>query len=958
MPARGLDAGRLESKTAFPVLLPEPVRGVQSGFGQKMPFQEGDDRKMRYFWLLFLAWFLVSAPGVPAQEESTDAGGPVMVDEAIEIKGHFLEVMISPEEGGTLTHFNLLSTEGNLAAGNGLLQDGFGVGSHYVPNRRFNEKFEVLRQYADRPVVRYSCDCEGPNIEGLHITKLLEPLPDEASLRVTWTVENRGGETQWIAPWVRNETAPGGSTDAGDRLDLPALCGIVQPAADRYYPASRNWIAATDPAAKETLYTVFHADEIHAFLALWDESRQPKGYQAAFVPKLIKPGETWRTIYRVNAARGLRHVDFATDELACQIDFEAGKLVVLLSAIKPMPDLEIKARVLAPNGRVWRLPGRRFRLDPLHLSRCTWDWAPPSEGAYEFLAQILRFGEVADLGLETGSPHGGIDTRFVVGNGGTGAMAAWTDAPHLLDRGGRVLKRSLASAGDTKIWFEPAASKIFRNDRPEAAGAVNPVHRLAMARNEYESFQVVFHPPEDAELRNVQLHLRDLEHTEGTGRIPAEDIALYNVDYVPVRIPSCYEGPTGEWPDPLPAFAPFSAPGGASTPVWVTVRADADLPAGLYRGLIEVFAAGMEPAELWLEAEVFDFTLPATPHLKTDFGFWLENAAEGAKARGGASSKERLARAWRENALEHRVTLRDLAGFPRESGAYEAALETYQPRMKALLEKGVSTLAVPPALLDTPELLVMANAFALRNRITDRAFTQLADAPPEPAWPRVMETLQRWKDTAPDIPVMITTLGLSPFLPEPADIWCVHSQMMDTPAHTQLLGRVEKDGEVWWYVNHMPPRPYANFFLDFAAMEHRVLFWQAFLAGIRGLHYWGVNYSEPGQDPWQNPCDITPVNGDGRLLYPGADGPVNSIRWECIRDGIEDYDYLALFTALRKKLIQRGGNEALLEKAAKAWDLSAVSPDMVNFTRDPAVLAAKRREIGELISALRNALNE
>ena len=34
------------------------------------------------------------------------------------------------------------------------------------------------------------------------------------------------------------------------------------------------------------------------------------------------------------------------------------------------------------------------------------------------------------------------------------------------------------------------------------------------------------------------------------------------------------------------------------------------------------------------------------------------------------------------------------------------------------------------------------------------------------------------------------------------------------------------------------------------------------------------------------------VNGDGILIYPGAKGPLPSIRLENIRDGIEDFELL------------------------------------------------------------------
>jgi hypothetical protein len=161
---------------------------------------------------------------------------------------------------------------------------------------------------------------------------------------------------------------------------------------------------------------------------------------------------------------------------------------------------------------------------------------------------------------------------------------------------------------------------------------------------------------------------------------------------------------------------------------------------------------------------------------------------------------------------------------------------------------------------------------------------------------------------------------------------------------------------VWWYVNHVPPRPYGNFFLDFAAIEHRILFWQTWALGIRGMHYWSVNFAEPGQNPWKSLLDATPVNGDGFLVYPGPEGPVNSIRWENIRDGIEDFDYLSMFAARRRNLLKLGGHGDLMKRVEAAYDLKALVPDLVSFSRDSQVLLKKRLELAGLIEEMDRAL--
>ena len=879
----------------------------------------------------------------------------MLVDDVVEVEGRHVAVTIAPDGGGVVEEFDLLNTPGGLAGAEGLLKEGFGVGSDYVPNRRLNERLEILDE-AERPIIIYSYDCNGPNIEGLHVTRRMEPLPDEASMRVTWTVENRGEEAQWIAPWVENDVAPGGKVSAGDRLDLPVFAGILAAGETAFHPAARNWAAATDPIEQETFYAVFHADQTHSFLAERSRERGRCGFLTAFVPRFLDAGATWETVYRLNAVRGLTHVDFASSELAAQMEYDEGKLTVLLSAARAMPDHNIRARVLAPNGRVWRLPDKKFSLAPGHLARCTYAWMPPGPGKYEFLAQLSHRGEPVALGADTGSPHGGIDTQFVVGDPEDTTFAPWTNAPYALERGSRVLERTLAAAGEIQVWFEPGTHKVFPEDRPEPAGDIDPAVHIALAGNEYEAFQIAVRPPEGRDLDNLRLVAHELTRKNGEGRIPVENIRLHNVAYHPVRIPSNYEGPTGAWPDALPEHTPFTAKGGETRPVWVSIYAPPELPAGVYLGMLELQAGNMEPLELWVEAQVFGFSLPATPALKTDFGFWREAAVRGARQRGGNPAPERLEAAYLENALAHRVTLRAPTRFPRESARYADDLSAYAKRLEPWLSTGATTLAVPPSLLDAPEQLQRANAFVEEHDLESRAFVHLAHEPEEPAWPRLLETMQRWKDLAPSIPIMVTTGGLTPFIPDVLDRWAVHAPVFDTTHNKRVLEHIAGGNETWWYVDDAPARPYPNLLLDFAAMEHRILFWQAWALGLAGMHYWSVNFSPPGKDPWKDQLDITPVNGNGCLVYPGKDGPVDSIRWACVRDGIEDYDYLALLAEYRRRLARKGGHEGLLARIEAAFQLDPVLTSLVSYTREPAVLLAKRREIGEALTAARRTL--
>ncbi|MEA3365908.1 MAG: hypothetical protein U9Q79_09750, partial [Candidatus Hydrogenedentes bacterium] len=278
---------------------------------------------MRFFASALFVLFLpgVVCPGVSA--------APVG-DEDVEIETGELKVVLPADGPGNVSWFGLQGSSHNQAAGEGLLLEGFGVGSFYVPNRRLNVKFEVLEDIPGRPVLRYSYDCDGPNIAGLKCRRLIEPMPDEASLRVRWTVENAGDEDQWVAPWVRAELAPGDKLDAADRIDAPTLRGVRRIEHRGYFPASRNWVAATDTQLRETVYAVFDAEHLHSMLIEPEVDGGHCAIQATYVPRLFRAKTGWETAYRVNLVRGLSHVDFATTELAAQVDYEPGRLVLHL----------------------------------------------------------------------------------------------------------------------------------------------------------------------------------------------------------------------------------------------------------------------------------------------------------------------------------------------------------------------------------------------------------------------------------------------------------------------------------------------------------------------------------------------------------------------------------------------------------------------------------------------------
>jgi hypothetical protein len=97
-----------------------------------------------------------------------------------------------------------------------------------------------------------------------------------------------------------------------------------------------------------------------------------------------------------------------------------------------------------------------------------------------------------------------------------------------------------------------------------------------------------------------------------------------------------------------------------------------------------------------------------------------------------------------------------------------------------------------------------------------------------------------------------------------------------------------------------------SYMIDAAGTANRVMQWVAWKYGIAGELYYSVNesYSHP-EDPWTH-VRLSGGNGDGTLFYPGqprriggrTDIPIESIRLKLIREGMEDYEYLALLAKL------------------------------------------------------------
>ncbi|MGA2502053.1 MAG: glycoside hydrolase domain-containing protein, partial [Tepidisphaeraceae bacterium] len=194
---------------------------------------------------------------------------------------------------------------------------------------------------------------------------------------------------------------------------------------------------------------------------------------------------------------------------------------------------------------------------------------------------------------------------------------------------GFVLARQ--AAADWHVWTLTETRHVLGGDAPGGSSSV----QIAAARNEWESFQILLRS--DAPVRGVRVEPGDFKNLEGAV-LSARHARLYRQhqtelkqgtqrndafkpDWYPDALIPFLNPITGE---PLAkarfVAVPFDLPADRTQGFWVDVNVPADAKAGVYRGVYRVTAQDQSPVEIPVELTIWDFTLPPTPTLVTEFG--------------------------------------------------------------------------------------------------------------------------------------------------------------------------------------------------------------------------------------------------------------------------------------------------------------------------------------------------
>ena len=163
------------------------------------------------------------------------------------------------------------------------------------------------------------------------------------------------------------------------------------------------------------------------------------------------------------------------------------------------------------------------------------------------------------------------------------------------------------------------------------------------------------------------------------------------------------------------------------------------------------------------------------------------------------------------------------------------------------------------------------------------------------------------------------------------------------------------DEEVWWYYLYGDDPPLPNpILMSHPGIEARITPWLAWAERVDGLLHYSTTDWNP--NPWTTPNVTGQDNGDGFFFYPprqdggnldycGQNGHrlVPSIRWENLRDGMEDYEYLWLLAG--------GDPEAPAVDTANEADayVARLVQSRTLYSRVPTDLARTRAAIAQVL---------
>ncbi len=553
------------------------------------------------------------------------------------------------------------------------------------------------------------------------------------------------------------------------------------------------------------------------------------------------------------------------------------------------------------------------------------------------------------------------------------------------------------------VWAVPAEQKVRPEDRVETSNLIwsknsNKI-TVAGAGNEHVPFQVVISTNVSGSPRRVNapdnffIEISDLTSSDGN-RISKENIEFYLQHYIMLYAESSPVGATGYWPD---ALAPIQIPFGMDAhyhvvqnrPIWVDIHVPHSTAGGKYTGTITITQHEKPVEILSVELDVYNFTLPDETPLITYMNVSRGQLAGFYNKSGDSEEIEELTQTYYDELYANRMEpwFNDMLtpGVKVTGNNVELDFnhERYLYYMNDLKTKRVLLHALPGNLRRQISAEPFSDEF---NQIVGSYLSQVEDYFRENGWhdrlvfnspvdePRSLEEYEEtrhWgslvKKSTTDVPFLITRTPVPPKdNPEwgtfqgYVDNYSIHGNHLNGPEVKRAIKEeIARGGEITWYISCDQRYPQPNYFIDAPAMDLVMVPWITARYEMDGILYWAINWWSQTTNPWLDAGTFHSgflcsggwvLNGEGSLWYPGdytenytgqpnVEGPVSSIRFELLREGIEDYVYLSMLEDM--------GDEDFARELVQNFVV-----DVRAFSRNVEELYANRKAMAQRIEEL------
>ena len=508
-------------------------------------------------------------------------------------------------------------------------------------------------------------------------------------------------------------------------------------------------------------------------------------------------------------------------------------------------------------------------------------------------------------------------------------------------------------------------------------------------RNEYVSAQCVIKANQD--LQNVTVSLSPLKHISLSTSVPVDALGWNFVGSIPIeentpkyRKNDLIRAAPSQFPDYLAEDREVSVKKGSYKAVYLTIKIPRNTEAGDYKGNVTIKADKAE-ISLPLHLKVYPLTLPDERHLMVTE--WYTTGYFKKFHDIDASDSQQfyeMLRVYAKNMAEHRqnvfrvsldlITCKQVAdgNLKFDFSKFDTWADTFwETGRMDLLETGfvarfgeggwssneillrdfrVQTESTGKRVTLPGREFLPQFLPALENHLREKGWLEktvfhIADEPSNHnimSWRQASEFIHQHAPALRRMDAIETTHCF-----DRLEIWVPKLDHLAT--WYDVFKRAQNQGyELWFYtVGIFQKGSYPNKTVDVPLIESRILHWLNYRFGLKGYLHWGFNH-------WtDNPFDAPGQHrGDGWHVYPKKDGLINSLRWEQMRNGIQDYEYLwMLEDKISKIKAGLGERLSIIEPSRRGVEIaSQVVKTLDIYDKNPDKLYdVKKQIINELL---------